>query len=575
MPKFLNNSDGTIKSKFQIGLGAESPTLSKEDGHLILNVPLRFTKQEGQEVIEPDHDEDAVTLGYLTRRLNQNYNDAIQYMNKVLNDLFNSGTKPPETENPDPDEPVTPPDNPGGISLGNVMLLPTDITELEDGAKYSLGILPRMKFIERIIFELHEPFTTASGDQYEIAIGTPADVTKFTPWLNITKLDDTALYEIMRSLTDDTEFIATLRKVVVEEPEPVPEFDVQFYTYGRDRIIDTVRKDASGRVISITVYCDDASHEEVLNTELFGEEIKGQGYMDFGINLPVQPGKTYRIIQNNPALAAYAEHDPNIALTDEGWLKVKEYEVSDDSEDFIYSFLLGHAAGENDYVHIWLYDVEDDEKALFSFHIKNEIELPVSVDEPEAVAYAMLRSAPAEPKFWCELIGSDEIVCTLNTSKGIDGDVDYYVLSGECHDHRDEFKSNLEFDESIPLSMIVLHMEHLTVGEQYHFTIMNPLFDHIAEKDWVLRDDLGRRYISVDTIAEAENTSIGIPFSEGNDYNIAIHVNDSQGHGHGFVFENHVKFINRPLVYDDGIMTLAEETAPIDKGRMSIRILSF
>lgn len=268
----------------------------------------------------------------------------------------------------------------GGTTGGNVMLLPLDIeigNITEATQEYTFGTLLMGKFIDRIIFEVLEPFGKADNSTIQFSIGTDESPELYVPKTGMESLQSTYVVNIYQTLTADTTFKLFVYYTAAEEEED-DTYDLTFVQRidnPHDTVTASFTTDASGNVVNITLK-GDAVVGNINDTELFGSYATGN-YVDITVNIPLRTtgGSNYRIVQMNPALALYDGVDPNTSEVDGVWTKDKDYTIAEGETEFLYSFLVGETTGDDDYSHIYVYDLDaDDPTAAFrSYHIKNEL----------------------------------------------------------------------------------------------------------------------------------------------------------------------------------------------------------
>lgn len=364
----LTNFDGTVASHFQLGTGDLKATMQiTPEGALQFSVPLQIGSRSATEPYNPVRDGDLMTLGVTNEKLEALFRDVKQYVTQVLSNLDTGGEGGGESGGG------------GTIVVGNQMLPAFEVLALNDGDKASLGSLPPTSYIDHIAVEVAYPMSKGDGSRYEMAIGIEGDPEKFVPWFEVTNMDKSISFNIFKTLSTSTELKAFVRAWV--NPNPY----VPAVVNGHEHVLTEMRSDASNKVFELVVHSNDIADDDVLNTELFGEDARGKNLLDFGINIDVPKLHRFRIRQTNPALVNWSQ-DPTIDVEDGLYVKDKTYDpLPKDEEDFIYYFCLQPSTGDNDYVHIIVYDLDSEtpDTGIFSFHVKNELTKVVTEPDPE------------------------------------------------------------------------------------------------------------------------------------------------------------------------------------------------
>lgn len=414
MPQF-SNIMGIVGNQFKIGMGEKAPSIfATPDGQLYFNAPIQIKgRVEGQPYV-PSEPDDLATLDVVEKLNSKTFTDACNFAkNLILQSGGAGGGEGGET---------TPPT----LIIQNAMPDPVTFETMENAYSLSLGALERDKYIHQIAVELEQLFTASDDSRYEVAIGTTTTQNAFVDWFEITALKKSTIFDVVKTVNDNTEVKLYVRDWV--DPNPWVQ---RVLNPHETATISIKSSDAKKRIYEVTIHCDTIPpDEDVVHTDIFGTDILGKGYLDFGIPIKLKKNGHYRITQiNNPALAEYNGKDPDVDVNDGVWSKsstIGPFGTGFNEEDGAqYFFLLGQSQGTDDYMHIYVYDLDatDSDTAIWVFHIKNEIMTitPDPVPIPGDATFSYLSASEG----------------TITTEKQEDGT--YIVnLSGEILDKKDQ-----------------------------------------------------------------------------------------------------------------------------------------
>lgn len=365
----FHDIDGIIGKSFQLGYGKDSFTFTiGDDGVLTIqfnnepivegspySYPLRFRLMGGidcnngaiKSTFAATDNADVVNLSVLKTKLEAYLTSAKTYTDQKIQE---SG---------------------GGSSGGggtSPMLSPLAITvdNMTDGYSAIIGTLAANKFIDRVIFEIKEPFSKLDGTDFDISVGTAANPTSLVPTFQMSTLTETKVVDICKTLTSDAEYCIFIS--AHQEPIPPSTFEQEFYNH-HPTVSSSMTSDASDKIWTIILTGNDLE-SSVLDTETFGD-VEGP-FMDFSFNIPVEAGHQYRIVQTNPALQYYDGKDEFVSNKDGVWTKDKNYDFGD-VEEVELGFIMTESAGAEDYTHFYIYDLnsETPNTAIRNYHIKN------------------------------------------------------------------------------------------------------------------------------------------------------------------------------------------------------------
>lgn len=411
------NHNGILGHMFVIGIGSESFAFTIEDNLFRLFKTMVETDPEtGLELHLAQFDMDAIAYanslppdfqGEPDPRMlitMQDFKAALKsereymgnYVREQLEDVVGSGGSSSGGSNNDPTSPTNP---------VNAMLQPTMFTVdmLVPELTQILGTLPMQTFIDRIILETHTNFTLLdeSEDTWQFSIGTadPTEAELLIPKTPIAELNKQRAWvvDIQRTFANPTAFVLYIYNVTPDNPnpgpgpvepeEPDPDGDfVQAVFNNHGEVTYGLTSDASKKVWNLTVQSDDAV-AGFDHPELFGE-LGDAPLIDIGVNMPFKPGHRYRVLQQNPALEYFAD-DSRVENVEGTWTKIATYEWNpeDPEEEFVYCFCMMPSAGEIDYLHLFIYDLDEEtpEQVCRTYHIRNLVTFREVVIPPPPV----------------------------------------------------------------------------------------------------------------------------------------------------------------------------------------------
>lgn len=485
----LSNIDGTTRTSFSFGLGANQFTVD------IINDSLVISNGKGIKAsFTPESDDDLTNLAAVKSAVEAAQTAAKKYTDEIA-------------------EQIT-----AGEFKANIMLDPLPITHMnmQDSYSIALGSLPANKFIDRIIFEVTEPFVFSEDKKFDLSIGTFANKEAFLPKIDVgATLGSTYVINIMKTLAAETELFLYIslhsEPVDPPDPDPGPPVDPDF----EQRIdnlhtgVDTsFNTDASGRIFNMTFSGTDLTGE-VIDKETFGDQVSGN-YMDFGINLNLSVGKQYRVVQQNPALELYNGLDEFVSQVEGVWTKSKTY-TRQEGEEFLYKFLLGQSESLTDYVHIYVYEItEDGDVGTYTYHIKNGLNF-AGVEPLETYSRAPL------------VVNSLSINETpIGIVKEKD-DLYHITMSGNVNSRMAEMPEALKLD-NVKETTLSFRFQDLTSTSGYRVLAYAPAFKHFYGLDNSIRTFNGVYYM--DMVVEGPMTNmdslITIPITEDSDYPITV-----------------------------------------------------
>jgi hypothetical protein len=551
-----SNIDGITGKSFTLGTGSDACTLSSQKNTLTINQALKLEgdldlgEHKLTSSATAKEDSDLVNLSSLTAAIDKEDESLKKFVNDTVADVT------------------------AGTANANVMLSPVnlDIEDMADGWSVELGTLASTKFIDRVVFEVFVPFTKANGDNFEISVGTITEPEKLVPKFPMERLSSTYVVDICKTLFKDTAYYLYVTKKEPdpepepEEPEPTP-FEQQLYCtqYG---VTTDISSDASQKVWTFTLSGDDLLGH-IGDTDTFGN-VTGP-LMDFSFNIPVEVGHQYRVVQQNPALA-YFDSDPFIVNVSGTWSKDKSYQLAEDEGTFIYSFTLTQSSGSNDYVHIYVYDLDGEtpDNAIRTYHIKNELNFEGTSPE----------DSPLQIDFASASEGTAGVVQNAENQYTI-------TLSGEIH--------------SLDLENISGHSTELgiyypkAVGSKgIRLAIYNPAASNFTDEEAVTSKD-GIYYTDMTATDEdeIEGMWIDIPISEDNSYPIVAAIIDLETQDYFLVgIDNQLTFLDSEEEPEEEAETTVmkaraynlasvdeddseESEVTTDQGSAFVRILSF
>lgn len=570
----FENIEGIIGKTFQFGYGSNSFTFSiSADGVLTIEYnnepgsstpvegeannlpyvfPLRFNLKGGLDVgnarvrssYNATENDELVNIAVLALKLNAFLTSAKAYTDQKVNEALSGG---------------------GGSTGGggSAMLAPMEITQeqMTDGYSNIIGTLQANSFVDRIVFEVTEAFSKEDGSDYEISIGTITNPTALVPKFLTSSLTQTKVIDICRTLTDDTEYVIFVNAYT--EPTPVDPFE-QRVINNHESVVTSLTSDASAKIWTAT-FSGTNLEPSVLDVDDFGV-VEGP-YMDFGVNIPIDPTHQYRIVQQNAALQYYDGKDEFVSNQEGIWTKDKTYTFIDETE-VVYNFLLTESSGDNDYAHIHVYDLSSDtpETAIRVYHIKNEL--------------AFTDSTPAASPLEIDFLSASE-----GTAGVVQNDENTFTitLSGEVTSKTAELTSKFTGLTKRATSLAVFYPKTIsTTG--IRTIIYNPGTDGMSD----IQTASGINYTDVTYTpdAEQEGAWIEFPVTEEQSYPVVVMVIDLTTNDYMLIgVDNTLTYKDPPTEEEEAepaLMSIGRETlsmvAPLaagDSGRMLLRIISF
>lgn len=530
MANIFSNIDGVINKIFSIGVGPSKMTITVDGSKVIINKEIDLGDRPLNSTADPINPSNLINLDYFNREFNA--------FKKEINDLI--------------------PDNLDHFADGLNYMLPTYMVsadQLENGLSVRIGTLPATKFIDRIIFELIKPFVFLAHNIGYISVGTITIPNFFINKMKLNDLTSSQSIPIYKTLTQDTDIYVTFYKETEKEPEPAFE---QKVLNTHDGVSNTITMDSSGKVINITLTGTNLIGS-VNNISLFGNTISGN-YMDFGVNMNLTPGKTYRIIQENSCLSLYP-NDPSITHTEAGlYTKTKDYTFVDNGESFDYYFLMGQK-DSNAYTHIYVYDIEDTENAIYTYHIKNNLSYESEVMKTLSSTINVISDVNSKeepysyPDVTVEINPQDDFTTLLK-------------LSGEnVISHTEDL---LTIYPNLNGRNTVLYIPYTPI-HNYTIQIIDPALN--GARDDVVESDGVYSVTSTRNLSGEDPVMIPVPIGEDRSHNILVTIIDEELND-TYVFEitNNVTFSSKSSIENKA---MAETTEEVEDGEILIRIISF
>lgn len=336
-----SNIDGVTGFTFIIGYGANGAPIRSNNGVLLVG--------RIQSTVDATTDQDLTNLKTVNAQVEAASTEMKAYVDQKVQESGESGES--------------------GTTITMLPLITLTPEELVSGYTVNIGALAANKFIDKVVFELKETISSDIDQDLLISIGTGLDHTAFGS-ARISQLNQTQVVNICKTLDEATDLF--LYVSIYEEPPDIPSFTQVVFNDHAD-VEDTLSSDASYLVWTAT-FVGTNLLGEISQKDTFGDRAVGN-MMDFGINIPVQAGHTYRVVQQNPALQIYDGYDEFVSQVEGVWTKSKTYTIDTGSDEtqLDYYFLLTESNGDNDYVHIYIYDEEDPSTAIRTYHIHNQL----------------------------------------------------------------------------------------------------------------------------------------------------------------------------------------------------------
>lgn len=459
-----SNIVGIVGSSFRLGMGDNAPVIyATPEGQLYFNAPIQIKgRVEGQPYVPAEAD-DLVTLDVVQRLNSATYTDACNFARQLILQMGGTGGG-------EGGESGTP------IIMQNAMPAPVIYETLKHGYSLTLGVLEREQYLHEVVLELEQIFTSTDDARYEIAIGTIEKPSAFVDWFEITAAQKSVKFDVLQTVHDLTEVKLFCRDWV--DPNPW----IQRILNPHDCASVAIKSyDAKQRIYEVTIHADNVPpYEDIVHVDLFGpigETLTGKGYLDFGIPIKLKKNGHYRISQiNNPALAEFYGTDPDVDENDGVWSKVTDIgpfpDNFDEDEGAQYFFLLGQSRGEDDWCHVYVYDLDaqDSDIAIWVFHIKNEIMQITTPEEPEI---------PEEATFEFHSISEG----VMTSEKQEDGT--YIVnLSGEILDKSSDLETEMPGISSLggKFTWVTATFTGYT-GRSFRFICQNPAYQYFYSED--------------------------------------------------------------------------------------------
>lgn len=534
MSEVYSNIAGIIGDMFSLGVGPQKMTITVNGNRVVINKEIRLEGGLGiQSDKTPAEPNDMVTLQF--------FNEQFDAFKEDIDKLI--------------------PDDLSRFSEGlNYMATPVVVTpnDLEDGTMVSMGTVNAGKFIDRIILEVETPFSLAERNVGEISIGTLVNPTAFMEKKNLAEITSTIAVDIYKTLATNTDIYLYFYRTV--EPEPEPPYTQEVF-YSHEGVSHTIGSDGNGDVFNIELTGIGLTGE-INNTDLFGNSIVGN-YLDFGINLELTPGKTYKIVQENSCLALFPD-DPSITHTEQGvYTKTKEYLFPEEEaeEGFIYWFLMGQR-DTNTYTHIYVYDPESEtpDTAIKAYHIHNNL---AYADEP--VQYL---ASLAELNNGNNPYGYPD--CNINVAEDSENTFTITVNADAATSHREDL---LSMYPNLPdAKYTVLYVPYTPVNA-YTVTQINPALagarDDVEESDGVYS-------LSYEVTPENTDTIfIPVPLGEDKSHDIELLFMDNVTNTTiAYSIENGVTFVE-PTEPEEPPTEPEEPPVEEETGAIRVRVLSF
>lgn len=518
---FLTDVDGTTKQSFQIGyidpvkLVSSSVPSEEDDStqrYLEIGAKIKVDGVETENPIstsaDPVGEDDVVNLKALTLRITNAIQQANDYTDNSIKELT------------------------GGTTGANVMLLPIQLTadDMIDGYSVAFGKLAANKFVDRIIFEVTEGFST--DELYDISIGTVTKPEAFVPKFSTDKLASTYIINVCRTMETESDFVLYVSKhpdPVEPEPDPEPEPGFVFeqkIINEHEGVSTSITSDASEKVWSITLTGDDLN-AQILDTETFGT-VDG-AVMDFALNFPTDNTHRYRVVQRNPALQYFSD-DPYIGESGGIYTKDKNYTLSEEDEEMIYKFAVTESTGDSDYIHIWVYDLdgEDPENAILTYHIKNNLTFKGSSGAGAILQHDFMSASE----------GSVGIVKNAENQYTV-------TLDGEIHS-KESLVTQTYPDLSGNLTAFGVYYPRAIPETGLRLAVYNPAYASLDGIDQTVHCTNGVYYAEMYVYynEEAEGFWIDLPVSDDKSYPIVITVIDPESNESFLVgIDNNLTFL--------------------------------
>lgn len=577
MPQTYHDISAILGKTFRIGYGSVNATLTvvedpdTKEVSLQIDRPISVGSNKMITSYKALDDADVVNLATLISHLDATEEAVYDYIDGKISEMT------------------------GGTTGGNVMLNPVSVNVdniIEATYEALFGTLDRNKFIDRVVFEVATPFSKADGKKLEFSVGVDADKNYLVPKFSIEKLQSTLVVDVCKTLEEKTAIkLFAYLETDEEEDDPFdPEF-TQRVDNTHDEVATSLSSDAMGNVINITLTGNNLTGD-VTDKETFGD-VTGD-YMDFTINIPLKAegDSHYRIVQQNPALEFYNGRDEYISNKEGTWTKDKTYTVTQGSGEFLYSFLMTKTTGEDDYVHIYLYDLDGSEpdKAIRTYHIQNKLTF---TDQVTAVVAGVRMLSLGDGS----LGGSNvkgltySYYSSFENTPGIEEvptdnerTFAYQInLSGEIHDQASEIARS---GNSIITPCTMLSFWVNAPGAHLMVTSYNPIYKYMSPADEKVITAEGIAYTQQElaVMEDADGFWVDIPISEYKDYPIVCIVEDMDtGDTMMVTIQNQLTFLpeetepyeilmsSRSVGVNNAIMPMAAD----DTGAMRVRILSF
>ena len=439
------NHNGVLGHMFVIGIGTESFAFTIEDNLFRLFKTMVETDPEtGLEVNPANFDIDAIafanplppdfkgtpdprmliTMQDFKATLKSERDYMANYVREQLEDVGGGGSG----DKPDPTSPTNPVTAMLQPTMFTVDMLVPELTQI-------LGTLPMQTFVDRVVLETHTNFTLLDGteDEWFFSIGTadPTEAELLIPKTPITELNKRRAWvvDVQRTFANPTAFVLYIYNVTEENPNPLPgpvepeEPDpdgdfVQAVFLNHSEVTYGLTSDASKKVWNLTVQSDDAL-PGFDQPDLFGE-IGDAQLIDVGVNMPFKPGHRYRVLQQNPALVHFSM-DPRVEEVEGVWTKFATYDWNPENpeEEFRYYFCMKPSAGEIDYLHLFVYDLDGEtpEQVCRTYHIRNLVTFRDIVAPPPPVMDTFEQFARAStPDIDVHIESDTETDCTIIVS---------------------------------------------------------------------------------------------------------------------------------------------------------------
>lgn len=476
MPQFIN-AMGIVGNQFKIGMGEKAPSIfATPDGQLYFNAPIQIKgRVEGMPYV-PAAPEDLATLDVVEKLNSKTYTDACNFAKNLVLQAGVGGGEGGEGG-----------DTPPTLVIENTMPDPVMLETMSNGTSLSLGVVERDKYIHQIAMELEQIFSSSDGARYEAAIGNDTTQNAYVDWFELTAMKSSAIFDVVKTIPTDTEVKLFIRDWI--DPNPW----VQRVLNPHETATIAIKSnDAKKRIYEVTITCNNIyPGDDVVHTDIFGEDVLGKGYLDFGIPIKLKKNGRYRITQiDNPALEQFNGKDPDVDVNDGVWSKSSTMGPFgtgfNEEEGAQYFFLLGQSRGDNDYTHIYVYDLDaTDNTAIWVFHVKNEI-MTITPEEPDPIP-------PEDAAFVFDSASEG----TMTTSKQEDGT--YIVnLSGEVTDRSEELESSLSGISSLSgkFTTVQITLSGYS-GRSFRFICQNPAYEYFYGTDEQVQFNDGVYYVDV------------------------------------------------------------------------------